>query len=122
MGGASSSADPAAAETAAAAAAAFQGQQHRERSAAAVHKASSTFGIKKTASASRLTEQYKPPLGGGTRQRRLNMRGGVIATAGNDGNTNNKGHGMYENMAVEVCAWARRATCSTTFFRGLQST
>ncbi|CAM9715633.1 unnamed protein product, partial [Ectocarpus sp. 12 AP-2014] len=101
VGGASVSADPAAAETAAAAAASFQGQQQRERSVAAVHKASSTFGIRKTASALRLTEQYKPPLAGGTRQRRLNMRGGGISTAGNDGNTNNKGHGVYENMAVE---------------------
>ncbi|CAM9998853.1 unnamed protein product, partial [Ectocarpus sp. 12 AP-2014] len=101
VGGAGVSADPAAAETAAAAAASFQGQQQRERSAAAVHKASSAFGIRKTASAMRLTEQNKPPLAGGARQRRLDIRGGGIATAGKDGNTNNKGHGMYENMAVE---------------------
>lgn len=72
-------------------------------STAALHKASSTFGLKTTASASRLGDQYTPPCPAPTESNKQKKKEEALAVMGGD---NKKRIATYANMAVEVCASA----------------
>lgn len=84
--------------TAAAAGSAVNRKTERDtNSAAALHKASSTFGLKTTASASRLLDQYEPPSPlrkDAKKQQKKEDAAGVGGDA--------KRPATYANMAVEV--------------------
>lgn len=78
---------------------------NRVRSAAALQKTSTTFGVETTLSASRLVEQYTPLPSPRARpsSRGLKKKKPVAVGLGGDSDNNNtRWNAMYENMAVEV--------------------
>lgn len=101
-----------AAEPATAAEPALHGMMMVDRktnSATALHKASSTFGLKTTASASRLADQYTPPcpVPQESKKNKKNNKEGVVAL----GSDSRKRPGTYANMAVEVGMRVYVVTC-----------